>query len=148
MGVEAMYLYIISLGNLAVDIKNDCPLDDNYQTRNIMYKCIPSTIFNPDKVYLGTAKVNFRNNTIITRHRSSTWKCECHHPLEISMGSRGQIQRNDVLKVANRKVCPRRLKHYQKVLTMSSSKTWNHHLSYSGRIVKQTVRINFKMLPY
>ena len=36
--------------------KNDCPLDGNCQTSDIIYKCIASTAVKPDKIYLGTAE--------------------------------------------------------------------------------------------
>ena len=32
--------------------KSDCPLDGNCQKKEVIYKCIASTTFNPDKVYL------------------------------------------------------------------------------------------------
>ena len=40
--------------------RNDCPLDGNCQTSDIIYKCIASTTVNPDKIYLGTAEGNFK----------------------------------------------------------------------------------------
>ena len=40
--------------------KNDCPLDGNCQTSDIIFKCIASTTINPDKIYLGTAEGNFK----------------------------------------------------------------------------------------
>ena len=40
--------------------KNNCPLDVNCQTSDIIYKCIPSTTLNPDKIYPGTAEGNFK----------------------------------------------------------------------------------------
>ena len=51
--------------------KNDCPLDGNCQTSDIIYKCIASTTVNPDKIYLGTAEGNFkqRHNNRKTRKR-------------------------------------------------------------------------------
>ena len=39
--------------------KNDFSLDGNYQTNNIIYKCIASTTVNPDIIYLGTGEGNF-----------------------------------------------------------------------------------------
>ena len=70
--------------------KNDCPLDGNCQTSDIIHKCIASTTINPDKIYLGTAEGNFKSDTIIARHHSKTEKGECYHPLKICMGSKGQ----------------------------------------------------------
>ena len=35
--------------------KNGCPLDGNYQTSDIIYKCIAWTTVNPGKIYLGTS---------------------------------------------------------------------------------------------
>ena len=40
--------------------RNDCPLDGNCQTSDIIYKCIASTTFNPDEIYIGTAEGNFK----------------------------------------------------------------------------------------
>ena len=40
--------------------KNDCPIDGNCQTSDIIYKCIVSTTVNPDKIYVGTAEGNFK----------------------------------------------------------------------------------------
>ena len=36
--------------------QEDCPLDGNYQTSDIIYKCIASITDNPGKIYLGTAE--------------------------------------------------------------------------------------------
>ena len=39
---------------------NDCPVDGNCHTSDIIYKCIASNAFNPENVYLGTAEENFK----------------------------------------------------------------------------------------
>ena len=41
-------------------IRNDCPLDSNCQTSDIIYKWIASTTVNPDKIYLETAEGNLK----------------------------------------------------------------------------------------
>ena len=40
--------------------KSVCPLDDNCQQNDVIYKCIASTSVNPDKVYLATAEGEFK----------------------------------------------------------------------------------------
>ena len=40
--------------------KGDYPLEGKCRTENIIYKCIVSTCFHPDKAYLGTAKGDFK----------------------------------------------------------------------------------------
>ena len=109
--------------------RNDCPLDCNYQIRDIIYKCIASTTVIPHKIYLGTAEGNFRkryynHNTSFKKQRKSKW----HHHLKKFMESKRQIQRNALLKVFNYKVCPTILKYHQEVLAMSLWETWNHQL--------------------
>ena len=74
-------------------------------------------------------------------------ECEWHQTLKLCIGCKGKIQRRAVLKVVNCKVCGRILKYYQEVHAIFSWKTWNHELPKSGRIVKQTAGIDFKMLP-
>ena len=39
--------------------KNECPLNGQCLAQDIVYKSIASTSMNPDKVYLGTAEVDF-----------------------------------------------------------------------------------------
>ena len=63
-------------------------------------------------------------------------------PSQISMGSKGQIQRNRVFILVTVKsvqgylVCPWILKYYQEKFVMLSKKTWNHQLLLPGGIVK------------
>ena len=52
-----LYIYIY---NHNCKNKNDCPLDGNCQTSDIIFKCIASTTINPEKIYLGTAEGNFK----------------------------------------------------------------------------------------
>ena len=104
--------------------RNDCSLDDK-----CIYKCIASTTVNPDKIYLGTAEGNLekailQSQDIIKKQKNGEWR----HPLKICMGSKRQKQRNTVLKVVSRRVCPRILKYRQEVLATSSRKSWNHLL--------------------
>ena len=40
--------------------KNDCPLDGNCQTTDIIYECTVSTTVDQDKIYLGTAEGDFK----------------------------------------------------------------------------------------
>ena len=40
--------------------KSTCPLKDQCQSRDKIYKCTVSTSVNPDKVYLGTAEGDFK----------------------------------------------------------------------------------------
>ena len=40
--------------------RNDCPLDGNCQTSDIISKCIASMTINPAKIYLGRAEGNFK----------------------------------------------------------------------------------------
>ena len=49
--------------------RNDCPLDGNCHTGDIIYKCIASTTVNPDKIYLGTAEGNFKKRNY--NHKTS-----------------------------------------------------------------------------
>ena len=54
--------------------KNDCPLDGNCQTTDIIYECTVSTTVDQDKIYLGTAEGDFKKDIIIIRHHSKTEK--------------------------------------------------------------------------
>ena len=62
--------------NLKCNCRNKiaCTLDCNCQQNDVIYKCIASTSVNPDKVYLGTAKGEFKqryhNHNKSFRHRS------------------------------------------------------------------------------
>ena len=46
--------------------KEDCPLEEKCRTENIIYKCIASTSGHSDKVYLGTAEGDFKEDIITT----------------------------------------------------------------------------------
>ena len=48
--------------------ENDCPLHGNYQTRDIIYKCITSTTVNPEKYTYEQLKETSKKNTTITKH--------------------------------------------------------------------------------
>ena len=104
--------------------RNDCPLDSK-----CIYKCTASTTINLDKVYLGIAEGNLKkailqSQDIIKKRKNGDWR----HPLKICMESKGQKQKNIVLKVVSRRVCPRKFKYCQEVLATSSRKSWNHQL--------------------
>ena len=53
--------------------KSVCPLDGSCQQNHVIYKCIPSTSVNPDKIYLGTEEAEFKKryynyNKLLRRH--------------------------------------------------------------------------------
>ena len=54
--------------------KEDCRLEGKCRTENMIYKCIVSTCFHPDKAYLGTAEGEFKKRYYnhISSYRNET----------------------------------------------------------------------------
>ena len=68
------------------DCRIKCPLNGNYRTKNILYKCAASTSIEPDKVYLKVTerdfiqrfynhKKSFNNSTYRNRTTLSKYVC-------------------------------------------------------------------------
>ena len=53
--------------------KYECPLDGKCRAKDTVYKSVPSTSINPDKVYLGTAEGKFKKR--FYNHKKSFKNC-------------------------------------------------------------------------
>ena len=104
--------------------KNDCPPDGNCQTSDVIYKCITSTTVNSDKIYLGTAEGNFKKRCY--NHKTSYKNSEKANGTTLSKyvwEVNHKYKETPSLKWSIVKCVP----GYSHI-TMSSWKTWNHHL--------------------